>query len=108
MTDAARRAVDTLMEHARAIHETLESWAEIEPIVRKHVVTAIAQARAEERERIQAWPHVCAMEACCIENGLHALRRAATGGHDERPAPERGPSYTVHDAIAAGEGDDED
>lgn len=31
------------------------------------------EARREERAKLANWSHVCTLEACCIENGLHAL-----------------------------------
>lgn len=32
----------------------------------------LTESRAEAR-RLREWKHVCVLEACCIENGLHAL-----------------------------------
>lgn len=39
---------------------------------------ALIEARREERERLAKWNHVCALEACCIENGLHATSPPAS------------------------------
>ncbi len=75
MSNAWRQAEMALYGWTRLQEKRCDEgeWVQLHALITEAIDAAVAEARREERERLAEWVHVCTLEACCIENGLHAL-----------------------------------